>query len=257
MYCANGIAEKIRPLFDGFDDSVIYSYFDGICGNAYCDSLDIPSFAVITAGDFIFTAGDCSHAAEAVKLAGNNRYATFIPENLQWAKALAEEDDRLFITERFHTTCPEGGFDSAELENRKGKISQFPEYRLEQINEAYYNQALEEDWSASFVNNFKDYREFSHHGFGFVITHNGKIISGTSCYTYYKGGVEIEVATDENYRGKGLAKICASAFILECLKRSLKPHWDARNKASLCIAKKMGFVYKDTYTALEFDQNRF
>ena len=257
MYCANGIADKLYPLFEDFEDSVLNSFFEGLYGNAYCDSLDVPAAAVIVSGDFYFCGGDISFAPDAVKLARDNRYATFMPANEEWAQALASLDGRLFITKRFRTKLTEKGFDREVLKEFAGRISQYPEYKLEPINEVYYNKAKEQDWSAAFTSNFRDWREFDRRAFGFVITHNGEIISGMSCYTVYSKGVEIEVATDESCRLKGLAKICGGAFLTECLNRGLIPHWDARNETSLAIAEKMGFEFKESYTALEYRQEYF
>ncbi len=257
MYCANGIADKLYPLFENFEDSVLNSFFEGMYGNAYSNSLDIPTAAVIVSGDFYFCAGDVSFADDAIRLAQDNRYAIFMPENKDWANALAALDGRLFVTKRFRTKLPENGFDLEVLKEYAGRISQHSEYKIEPINEVYYNKAKEHDWSAAFTSNFKDRREFERRAFGYVITHNGEIISGMSCYTVYSKGVEIEVATDERYRLKGLAKICGGAFLTECMRRGLIPHWDARNETSLAIALKMGFEFKESYTALEYKQEYF
>ncbi|MBO5448685.1 MAG: GNAT family N-acetyltransferase [Ruminococcus sp.] len=257
MFCADGIADKLYPFFENFEDSVLNSFFEGLYGSAYCDDPVSPSAAVIVSGDFYFCAGDVSFAESAVKLAQGNRYATFMPENEKWAKALAEADGRLFITKRFRTRLPGRGFDPEVLKGYAGGILQYPGYKLEPINEVYYNKAKEQDWSAAFTSNFRSWEEFDRRAFGFVITHNGEIISGMSCYTVYSRGVEIEVATDERYRLKGLAKICGGAFLTECLHRGLIPHWDARNETSLAIAEKMGFEFKESYTALEYDQKYF
>ena len=37
MKCADGVKNKIRPLFAGFYDSLMFSYFDGVFGTAFCD----------------------------------------------------------------------------------------------------------------------------------------------------------------------------------------------------------------------------
>jgi hypothetical protein len=102
------------------------------------------------------------------------------------------------------------------------------------------------------VSNFSDYKEFEKHGFGFVIKHMGRIVSGTSTYCYYSKGVEVEVSTHPEYRMRGLARVTAAKFIKECISRDLAPNWDARNLASVSIAKKLGFALHDTYTAYEF-----
>lgn len=257
MYCANGILEKLKPMFEYTEDTVVKSFFDGILGNAYCDNLDCPSSAVITAGDFFFVAGNPAFSSEVMKLAKDKKMATFIPDSADWFEPLNSQEKKLLFLERYQTKLPEDGFDIDNLEKIKSKISQFNNLKLEPINENYYYKALEEDWSKDFVGNLKNYDDFSRHGFGYVITKNGEIIAGTSTFSYYNGGVEIEVSTREDYRGKGLAQISSAAFMLECLKRSLIPNWDARNKASLAISKHMGFELKNKYIAFEFEEDNF
>lgn len=253
MLCADGIKVKIKPMFNGFYDSLMFSYFDGIFGKAYCDNINAPTCAVIVSGDFYFIAGNTEYGSEVKSLMENNSYAVAVPDSREWIAALNSCGRKMTPVSRFHTMPPENGFDIAVLKKRTERISLFPEYKLETINKEYYCKALQEDWSRSFVSNFKDHEDYSEHGFGYIITYNGKLISGTSTYSYYDGGVEIEVSTHEQFRLKGLAQITASAFLQECARRGLTPHWDARNRTSLSIAQKMGFVFKDEYPALEFE----
>ena len=257
MYCANEITDKIKPMFDYADDSTLYAFFEGNLGNAYCDSLEAPKSAVIITGDIIFIAGDIAFAPEVIKLVGNNRYATFIPDKADWFEPLNSQGKKLLFLERYHTTQPKDGFDKTALEKIKAKIKNHQGLKLEEINEEYYYKALSEEWSSPFVSNFKDYDEFKKRGFGYVITKDDEIVCGTSCFSYYKNGVEIEVSTREDFRERGLAQISSAAFMLECLRCGLTPHWDARNKASLAISKHMGFEFKDAYISFEFDQENF
>ena len=257
MYCANGILEKLKPMFKYTDDSVVKSFFEGIFGNAYCDNLDCPKSAVIAAGDFFFVAGNPDFAGEVMKLAKDKKMATFIPDSTDWFEPLNSCGKKLLFLERYQTEIPEGGFNVESLQKIKSMIFLHDDLKLEPIDEKYYYRALEEEWSEAFVSNFKNYNEFFRHGFGYVITKDGKIISGTSTFSYHNNGVEIEVSTREDYRGKGLAKICSAAFILECINRKVEPSWDARNKASLAISRYMGFEFKGKYVAFEFDQNQF
>jgi predicted GNAT family acetyltransferase len=87
-------------------------------------------------------------------------------------------------------------------------------------------------------------------GFGFAVIHHGQLVSGASSMTVYNGGIEIKVATDENYRRKGLALPCAAALVLECLNRKRRPHWDAANEISKKMAIKLGFEYTGEYTSI-------
>lgn len=252
MICIDNFREKIKPLFDSFYDSVLCSYFDGIYGRGFCDNAENPVTAIIEAGDFYFVAGEVQSAKEIMEIIGDNRYAIIVPDKIQWFSALNSAEKPLVMVDRFHTCPPADGFETEKIQERADKILLYEGFKLENIDEYYYNKALTEQWSKFFVNNFNNYDDYSKHGFGYIITKNGEIISGTSTYSYYNKGVEIEVATHEDYRKKGFATITASAFILECVRRKLIPHWDARNVTSLEIAKKMGFELRDKYIAFEF-----
>ncbi|MEG0367206.1 MAG: GNAT family N-acetyltransferase [Coprobacillus sp.] len=66
-----------------------------------------------------------------------------------------------------------------------------------------------------------------------------------------KGGIEIEIDTRADKRRLGLAKICASKMILECLDRGLYPSWDAHNPISLNLALSLGYVFDKKYVVYE------
>lgn len=255
MLCADNAKNKICPLFGGFYDSLMFSYFDGIFGKGYCDDLHEPETALICCGDFCFAAGKPAYAADILHIIGDNPYAVIVPDSEEFADMLINADERLYKVGRFHTMPPENGFDRNKLESSVKRINSFQDLRLEKIDRRYYGLSLGEDWSSSFVSNFKDYEDYSRHGFGYIITDGKKILSGTSTFSYYGRGVETEVSTRPDHRLKGFAQITASAFLLECMERRLTPHWDARNRTSLSIAEKMGFKFKDCYTALEFMKN--
>ena len=79
-----------------------------------------------------------------------------------------------------------------------------------------------------------------------VILRDGVPVSGASSYSSYRDGIEIQIDTKREYRRKGLASISGAALILECLERGLYPSWDAQNKESVILAKKLGYHYDRT-----------
>lgn len=257
MFCIDNSREKIKSLFDGFYDSIMFSYFDGIYGNGFCDNCDRPQTAVIQAGDFYFVAGKIQLQHEIMELVGDNRWAVIVPDTIKWFDALNSKEKPLILVDRFHTCPPTEGFNIEEIQKNVDKICLHKGFKLEKIDEYYYNKALESHWSEFFVNNYKCFDDYSKHGFGYIITKDKEIISGASTYSYYENGVELELATHENYRKMGFASITASSFILECMRRRLIPHWDARNLTSLKIAEKIGFTLRDKYPAFEFEQSCF
>ncbi len=125
-----------------------------------------------------------------------------------------------------------------------------PEYKIKQIDASLYTQILKDRWGSDFVENFKDFDDFYHHGLGYVIMHKDKIISGISSYIRYNGGYEIEIITHPDYRGQGLAMSIAAQFCLTCLKQNKTPYWDAAHEASMRLAKRIGFTFTKAYEVL-------
>ncbi|MGN1133151.1 MAG: GNAT family N-acetyltransferase [Oscillospiraceae bacterium] len=254
MYCANGILEKLKPLFEfAMEDLTIPSILAGKCGNAYCDNIENPTSAVLVIDDYYYLAGTANIIDSLIKLVGDNEKAIFVPDNEEvWCKALERFGKKLVRCERKRTVLPKE-FDAKVLEEIKEKEKNFPELELMPIDENFYNEALKEKWSVPLVGNFRNYNDFKDNAIGFILAKEGKIIAGTSTFAYLGNDVDIEVTTRKEYRGQGLAQITSAAFILECMKRGVTPHWDARNDASLAIAKHMGFEYEKSYVSFEFE----
>lgn len=76
-------------------------------------------------------------------------------------------------------------------------------------------------------------------------------MSGESSYTIFKDGIENEVDTHEDYINKGLAYLCCCKLILEFLARNIYPSWDAHNKVSLNLSKKLGYNFDKEYDEYE------
>ena len=73
--------------------------------------------------------------------------------------------------------------------------------------------------------------------------------AGASSYTWYPGGIEIEIVTRQDVQRCGLGSACASQLILNCLDRGLYPSWDAANKTSLHLAESLGYAFSHEYAA--------
>ena len=117
------------------------------------------------------------------------------------------------------------------------------------MNEDDYNSLKTNSFGKDLTGNAPNYQAFSSNCLGVLAKYKGETVAGTSSYTYYSKGIEIQVETDKKHGGKGLATICSSVFILECIKRGLTPHWDAAHLTSLHIANKLGFVSQGEYKA--------
>ena len=76
-------------------------------------------------------------------------------------------------------------------------------------------------------------------------------VAGASPYAIYQNGIEIEIDTKPEYRGKGLATVCGAKLILECLERNIYPSWDAHDLRSVHLAEKLGYHLSHPYVTYE------
>ena len=91
---------------------------------------------------------------------------------------------------------------------------------------------------------------FIKNGFGYCALFNGKVVGVcTSIYANEKYA-EIDIFTDEKFRGKGLAFLLSKIFIRNCIDNNIIPSWDCEtsNLSSYKLANRLGFEYKGEYT---------
>ena len=237
----------IAHLFDGWEETMIWSCLQGYMGIAYADSLTAPTAAQISLGDFCFFAGAVNIELlqnKPTNLQGDE--AIFVPQNAEWEKAIEqvyEGKAQRFM--RYATKKEEDNFDMAKLE--KMVLALPNEFTLKRIDEALYEVLLSLDWARDLCSNYKDFAQYEKIGLGFVVLHGNTIISGASSYTSFQNGIEIEIDTRQDYRRKGLAMVCGAAIISECLQMGWYPSWDAHNKGSLALAEKLGYVFDKQY----------
>lgn len=236
--------KTIAPLFYGWEQTMIWSCLQDCMGVAYAR----PSSAQIVVGPFCFFAGNVNY-----DLVKNNLNFSFdmIPQNSLWEEAIEfVYGDRVKRQVRYATKKEPEVFDVLML--RKIVESLTPPYEIKAIDHALYEQIIKYDWAEDLCANFENADSFVTNGLGFVIIKDDEIVSGASSFTFYRGGIEIEIDTREDERRKGLALTCGAKLILECLDRNLYPSWDAHNKGSLALAEKLGYRFDKEYPTYEF-----
>ncbi|RCX16364.1 GNAT acetyltransferase-like protein [Anaerobacterium chartisolvens] len=241
----------ISPLFDGWQETFIWSCLQDCMGEAYADDLNKPSSAQIIVGDFCVLAGSANH--EILRNRPENRQSEFIimvPQSKHWEEAIELVfQGKAFRCTRYATKKDKTAFDKSALQKI---VSQLPgEYELRMIDKALYEQSLALQWSKDLCGNYPTYEDYRLNGMGTAILKDGELVSGASSYSFYKGGIEIEIDTREDERRKGLALVCGAKLILECLERGLYPSWDAHNKGSLALAERLGYELDREYPAYE------
>ena len=97
--------------------------------------------------------------------------------------------------------------------------------------------------------------DFLERGMGVCLVKDGEVAS--LCYAAAVAGglAEVDVVTDPEFRGRGLATVVAQQFIRECLGRGVTPTWDcfAYNTGSMRLAEVLGFVERRRYTFYSFN----
>ena len=233
---------KIAPFFEGWEETLIWSCLHGCMGYAIADNNEKPSAALITVGDFCFLAGTPNHILVAQATA-----PIIIPRNKEWGKVIESVwKDGVDKGLRYAIKKEPDVFDSNKRIEYSNSLPSV--YQLKLFNRKIYLDSLSEAWSKDFCSQFADYNDYNKRGLGIAIILQGKVVSGASSYAVYKGGIEIEIDTNPEFRRKGLATACGARLILECLKRKLYPSWDAHDLRSVALANKLGYHLDSCYT---------
>ena len=207
---------KAASLFDGWEETLIYSCLQKVMGKIYVTDPDRPVSAMAFVGCFAFLAGEPDKELLTGKPEG---FVIMVPQNDSWSELIEE-------------------------------------YELRKIDSDIYDLCVQDPVTADFVSAFGSKEKYLELGRGMVILKDGKIVSGASSYTRYKEGIEIEVDTVEPERRKGLASVVCSALILDCLDEGLYPSWDAHDMNSVQLARKFGYEFDHEYTAYEVASDR-
>lgn len=253
IYEVNG-EQKAAALFGGWQETMIWSCVQGVMGHLYTDSVQNPKSVMAVLGDFCFFAG-----------AANQELVSYKPD---WC-----EQDFIIMT----ASSPEWfGVIEKVYGNRAKKVSRYAfkkepevfdkeklrgfaesagrEYTLRMIDRKLFDHCRKQEWSRDFVSLFADYDAYQRTGLGVVALKEGEPVSGASSYSSYRGGIEIEIDTKNEYRRQGLATACGARLIMECLERGMYPSWDAQNLWSVALAEKLGYHLEHEYTAYEISE---
>lgn len=235
--------DRVAPLFDGWEETLIYSCLEGAMGSVYTDSQERCAIAFI--GDFAFYAGIPS--AEAVQFNPDPvcQFRIMVPQSRDWYEIIQRSFGSRSKAVSRYAFRKDTIFDIPHLETLKASLPQG--YALKMLDEEVYRFCQENDWCRDWVSLFSSYADYRRRGIGAIITKDGVPVAGASSYSVYSGGIEIEIQTAQAHRRKGLAAAAAAALILECLQRNLYPSWDAANLWSADLARKLGYTYDHEY----------
>ncbi|HFI0435906.1 TPA: GNAT family N-acetyltransferase [Streptococcus suis] len=240
----------IASLFGNWSETLIWTCLEGRMGQIHVDNTQSPQSVLALYGRqsfFGFLAGKPN--ADLLKIC-EGKDIILVPQNQAWSDLIeGTYGDRIRSFTRY-ATKKDTSFDLGHLQKLIDALPE--EFDLKVIDRNLYDACLVEEWSRDLVGNYADVEQFLDLGLGYVILHKEQVVSGASSYASYLGGIEIEVDTRGDYRGLGLATVCAAQLILACLDRNLYPSWDAHTLTSLKLAEKMGYQLDKPYQAFEW-----
>lgn len=242
---------RFAHFFENDEETMVWSCLQGHLGAMYTDSLTFPLSVQIITADFCFFAG-----LPNLELIQNrpesyrSDFTVMVPKAPGWAKMIEScYQGKYRKNTRFALKKIADSFHIPELKKFISALP--PQYTLKMIDSEIYKLILQESWSESLCSNYSDFSFFREHGLGFVIFHGQELVSGASAYTFYDGGIEVEIDTKKSFQHRGLATVCGAKLILACLERNLYPSWDAQNPISLALAQKLGYQFDYAYDSYE------
>ena len=234
---------QVAHLFEAWEETMILSCLQGVMGGIYAPDTARPQSAAAQINDFCFLAGTpCGELVDFFL----RQNLILTPQNREWAEMIESVcGDRALRQTRYAIKKEPGCFDTEKLETF---VKCLPEqYALKQIDRELYHQCLASGWSCDLVSGFPTYENYERLGLGFVVTEEGRVVSGASSYSRYRGGIEIEIDTKPEYRCRGLATVAGAVLILACIRRGWYPSWDAHNQVSVTLAEKLGYSFSHEY----------
>ncbi|MGI5894581.1 MAG: GNAT family N-acetyltransferase [Candidatus Merdivicinus sp.] len=239
--------EKISALFDGWEETLIWSALQGVMGEITADDPENPKSARILIGDFGFFAGEPSEAMILSMLDGRD-FLLATPQNEAWAAQIQKIFPDSQRMTRYAIKKEPDVFDREKLAEFARNVP--AGYTVVPIHEELFHRVQKEEWSRDFCSQFADYAQYRQYGGGFVALYEGEVAAGASSYTAYQDGIEIEIDTREDHRRKGLALCCAANLILSCLDKGKYPSWDAATPISVALAEKLGYHFDREYQTI-------
>lgn len=249
------VRQKLVPMFEKIDSTIVLSYLQGHMGTAWVDDLENPTVAQITVGIFVFYAGN-SNIEEAEELLFNvPDFTLAIVDSDEWKKRI--ETVHSGAIEKFQRHRFKKNPEHLDRTHIEDLMSSLPKgYAIMKVDKDIAQSSSFNELSEDFTSQFDSIEDFINRGMGHAILHEGKVVSAATSFSIYDEGIEIEVASHPDHRRKGLATIVASALVLDCIDRGKYPSWDGANSESVELAKKLGYVFKESYDTYFIDSKK-
>ncbi|MDM5247174.1 MULTISPECIES: GNAT family N-acetyltransferase [unclassified Lysinibacillus] len=235
----------------------VYSILDQVIeGAVYADNVSFHSLLFQTKSGIYYVNGDSSSEALVSKLVTliqesieQSKRFTLFSYSDEWNEKIEQRlNSRVKKLERYTFSFDVNAYNNREKRNSLDydfiTISQHQIDHCLEFDSKYY----EEYWGST--------SNFLENGFGFCLQHGDKIVSEAVSIFKSHQFAEVDIITDSNYRGKGLASFIAEKFIDYCLVNDVQPCWDCdiQNQGSYHLGTKLGFTDPKKYAVFYKDR---
>jgi GNAT superfamily N-acetyltransferase len=239
---------KVAQAFRGNKrvDFSIECVVEGQLGRVFVDDPARPGAYCIRVGPFGYFAGVAGSAAARDLMASFPAYHLLMPSPAAWLE-LAREifGEQLVFFPRYSFSATQL---SAEHLGHLLAGSRFRD-RIVPIRLELATKAAGQPESFLDLSDFDSAADFVERGFGYTVLDGGEMMGAAYSSLVYSQGIEVSVYVEERHRQRGVATALCSRLLLECLALGLRPNWDAANAESVGLARKLGYLFAETYDA--------
>mgnify|MGYP000083849281 CR=1 FL=1 len=220
---------------------------EGHLGEAFADDPHAPQVAELCFAGVHFCGGDAAHPLARVivdRLPVDNVVAACTP---LWRALLDAAHGRRLVA------LPATDYHAYTLDPHRLRhlAARVPAgYAVRRIDLALARRIEAELQTEDHVRSFGSPEYFVSRGVGYCALHEGRIVSAASSGAFHDAGIEVQINTLPEHRGRGLATAVAAHLLLYCLESGLDPHWCTHNPISARLAEKLGYTRGETFELL-------
>jgi GNAT superfamily N-acetyltransferase len=244
--------DRLAPLFTDHRSSfLIDAVLQGHQGTAVADDENKPRVARLILADVVIFGGDAARSLARKLVEEMPPRKAIWPAPGGWHKLLFAIHGERLIRMKRHTLSDA----ELDVEHLRALAKEIPEgFRIERMGIELARQIVADSSliSQDHVTQFESPEDFVERGIGYAVLAGERIVSGVSSYAVCDRGIEIQVNTHPDFRGRGLATAVSARLLVHCLEAGLEAHWDAGNAISVKLASRLGYISQGTYEMLVF-----
>lgn len=227
-------------------DISIECVVEGQQGRVFVDDPAHPAAYCIAVGPFAYFAGDARSAGGRRLMQGLPAYHLLMPSPAPWLEVAQEiYGEHLQSFPRYSLSA-----DPLSPERLASLLEHSPfRERVVPISLEVACQAAEQPESCLDLSDFDSAADFVERGLGYTMFDRERMMGVAYSSLVCSSAIEVSVYVEEPCRRQGVATALCSRLLLECLTHGLRPNWDAANPESVKLAKKLGYLYLESYDA--------